>query len=334
MPITLPPINRRKFLAAALASGAGLLLPRPLFALEAAANPNYFALISDLHLHADRDFVYTQKTVPPNNMWANFRQAADGVVALPERPAAVLINGDVAFHEGLPGDYATALAAMKPLREAGLPVHWALGNHDDRANVAKLAEPDAALVPELGDRRVMTLQTPLANIFVMDSLNETNHTPGLLGKEQLGWLEAALDRHADRPAIVFVHHQPCFPKHTSGAGGEDLPADSEIQVPVPSPDGALPKTSALMDTAQLLQVLLPRKHVKIWLFGHTHHYSHRIVQGMHLVNLPATGYPFVKGQPLGWMDMRIESAGAKLQLHCLDPKHPLQGDKLDLKWRV
>lgn len=311
------------------------MLPRPLLALDAAADPNYLALISDIHLNADRHFANVQKNgLGPDNMWDHFQQAASEVVALPERPSAVIINGDIAFREGRMEDYATAVRAMKPLREAGLPVHWALGNHDDRNHAAVAAGPDAAQVSEITDHRVMTLQTPRANIFIMDSLNATNFTPGLLGAAQIAWLAAALDRHADRPAIVFVHHHPYLPTPAADQFGEDLPKNGEIQVPVPAPDGKLPKTGALMDTAQLLQVLLPRKHVKMWLFGHTHHYNHRVVQGLHLVNLPATGYPFVKGQPVGWMDLRIESAGAKLQLHCLDPKHPLQGDRLDLPWRA
>jgi Icc protein len=335
VPVTLPPIARRRFLALALAGGAGLMLPGRLRAAAKEADPNYFILISDIHLNAKRDFIYEHdQAIGPNNVWANFQQAAHEAVALPGQPSAVIINGDIAFHDGLAEDYATARAAMQPLREAGLPVHWALGNHDNRANASQAAAPDGALATDVTDHRVMVLPTPLANIFIMDSLLATNKTPGLLGPTQLAWLAAALDRHADRPAIVFVHHNPYLPRPNAKDTQEDMPPDKEIQVPKPSPDGKLPTTGSLMDTAELLSVLLPRKHVKVWLFGHTHRYSHRVVEGMHLVNLPATAYPFVKGQPLGWMDMRVEASGAKLQLHCLDPKHPKHNDRLNLEWRA
>jgi len=305
-----------------MAGGAGLLLPRSLRAMSAAADPNYFALVSDLHLSADRNFSNHQTPgLPPSNMFANFQQVCGEILELSARPAAVIVNGDVAYHEGLPADYATALAAMKPLREAGLPVHWALGNHDDRTNIAKAAEPDDTLVPELADHRVMVLPTPRANIFVMDTLYETNQAPGRLGPEQLTWLSAALDRHTDLPAIVFVHHNPFLPTPAAVAQAS-------------APNAKPLVNTGLLDTQELLKVLLPRKDVKACIYGHTHRYNHRDIEGLHLVNLPATGYLFAKGPPLGWMDMLVGIAGARLQLHCLDPKHPLQNDVLDLKWRA
>jgi 3',5'-cyclic AMP phosphodiesterase CpdA len=209
---------------------------------------------------------------------------------------------------------------MEPLREAGLPVHWALGNHDDRTNLAKALERDSAIVPELTDHRVMTLPCPNANIFVMDSLYEVNKAPGMLGAGQLAWLGAELDRQADRPAIVFVHHNPFLPE-----------ADPPKSAPTP---GKPLVNTGLLDTEQLLKVLLPHKQVKALFFGHTHRYHHLVVDGLNLVNLPATGFLFAQGPPLGWMDLRIEKAGARVQLHCLDPKHPLQNEVLDLKWRA
>jgi 3',5'-cyclic AMP phosphodiesterase CpdA len=335
-----------------------MVLPRSVLAVDTVPDPNYLALVSDIHLHADRNFVY-QSSTGAANMWQNFQQVSRGILALPVRPAAVLINGDVAFHEGLPGDYATAIAAMTPLREAGLPVHWAVGNHDDRTNIAKAAARDDTLVPDVAERRVMILPTPAANIFIMDSLTLPNKTPGLLGDEQLAWLAAALDRHADHPAIVFVHHNPFLrrPKATGNGlpawGNGTLLSDyiksqnvlehPELAEPesegsyAPATPGATAKpvpNGSLVDTIPLLNVLLPRKQVKAWFFGHTHAYSHKVIEGMHLVNLPATGWLFAKNQPLGWMDMRLATAGARLELHCLEANHPLQHDRLELKWRV
>jgi Icc protein len=74
--------------------------------------------------------------------------------------------------------------------------------------------------------------------------------------------------------------------------------------------------------------------VKIYFFGHSHQYSHKVLDGLHLVNLPATAYMFTKGEPTGWMDLHLEERGAKTRLHCLDPKHPLHNDQLDLRWRA
>lgn len=350
MPLTLPPISRRRFLSAAIAGGVALVLPRSLFALDATADPNYFVLFSDIHLHANREYIHAV-SMGPTNMWANFQQAARDALALPTRPAAVLINGDIAFHKGLTGDYATAMAAMSPLRDAGLTVHWALGNHDDRSNVSKAAAVDGAIVPALSDRRVLTLKTPRANLFILDSLLETDKTPGILGASQLAWLAAALDRNASCPAIVFVHHNPYWRKPEMRQGqiiqswgdgtqlADYVRSQQSLDVaahaqPVTAPVATWTANDGLLDTVPLLDVLLPRKHVKAYLFGHTHEYSHKVIEGMHLVNLPSTAWIFIKGQPLGWMDLRIEEAGAKLQLYCLDANHPLQHDRLDLRWRA
>jgi 3',5'-cyclic-AMP phosphodiesterase len=348
MPLTLKPINRRRFLTSAILGGTGLFLSRSLFSAEAKTDANHFVLFSDIHLHANKSFIHDQGN-GATNMWANFKQACEEALALPTRPACVLINGDIAFHKGLVEDYATAIEAMKPLREAGLTVHWALGNHDDRNNVSATM-PDENAIKELSGRRVMMISSPRANIFILDSLRITDNTPGLLGDEQLTWLAGALDRHADTPAIVFVHHQPYLgtPEMGDGTDLQDyvhsqkfleqsalkkVDAATDGSYAAASKTSTAPPNTALLDTLPLLNVLLPRKQVKAYFFGHTHVYSHKMIEGMHLINLPATGWVFDKRQPLGWTDMHLEKNRAGLQLNCLNHKHPLQHDRLDIQWR-
>ena len=55
MPIQLPPISRRRFLAGSLAAGAGMLLPRRLLADDVPVDPNRFALLADTHVWEHRD---------------------------------------------------------------------------------------------------------------------------------------------------------------------------------------------------------------------------------------------------------------------------------------
>jgi hypothetical protein len=146
-----------------------------------------------------------------------------------------------------------------------------------------------------------------------------------------------LDKFNDRPALVFVHHQP-FLRLGDGTHLDDYErSQASLENPTtaqPDATGKKPANDALRDTIPLLKILLPRKHVKAYFFGHTHQYTHKQIDGLHLVNLPSTAWIFMKGQPLGWTDMHLEKNGAKLQLHCLDPKHPLHKDKLDLEWRA
>jgi 3',5'-cyclic AMP phosphodiesterase CpdA len=302
--------------AGALAGGAGLLLRRPpAFAAPAPAietDASRVALLSDPHVAADR--VLASRGA---NMFDNLSRVCGEVlapvptsrpVAAPHKlPAAVIINGDFAYLRGFPADYTTAALAVEPLRRAGLPVHVTLGNHDDRANLfagVKAAGGRDAKVPVDG-RHVHVLETPLANWFLLDSLEAVNATPGLLGEKQLAWLAGALDARAKKPAIVVVHHNPDVKEKPSG----------------------------LRDTKALLDVILARKQVKALVFGHTHVWELKSQEGVHFINLPPVAYVFKAGLPNGWVDARVTEGGMTLHLRCLDPKHPKHGEIQEIQWR-
>ena len=52
------------------------------------------------------------------------------------------------------------------------------------------------------------VEGPRANWFLLDSLDEPNKTPGVLGDKQVAWLGQALDARANKPAILVAHHNP------------------------------------------------------------------------------------------------------------------------------
>ena len=220
--------------------------------------------------------------------------------------------GDTAFLQGHAADYAVLMDLVKPIRTAGLPVHLALGNHDDRDNFHKaiaLAEPKEKTKEEakeekspVADKVVSVLETPLVNWFLLDSLKKTMVTSGLLGKAQLDWLAKALDARPKKPAIVLGHHYLFLP------GGLD-------------------------DSDALMEVLVPRRQVKAYVFGHSHAWKHTRWQGIHLLNLPAVAWVFDKSQPHGWVDLKLTAVGATAVLHATDKKHPKNGERLELKWR-
>jgi hypothetical protein len=300
MPITLGPVSRRQFLAGTVAFGLGTLFERQLHADEERADPHRLALLSDIHIAADP--AHKERGVV---MFDHLKQVVGEVLALSPKPASVLIDGDCAFKTGETADYQTLTKLLQPLREAGLPLHLEMGNHDNRQHMYDAVPDSQAHVQALPDRQIMVLEYPRANVVMIDSLQATNHTPGRLGTEQIEWLKKELDQISKKPALVFVHHQP------------DL-------TPVPS---------GLTDTQPLLDALLPRRQVKALFFGHTHVWEHTVRDGMHCVNLPAVAYVFKAGQPSGWVDAHLREDGMSLELRCIDTTHPKHGEKLDLNWR-
>ncbi len=302
MPIHVAPISRRRFLAGTLATGAGLLLPRSVRAADEAADPNHWILMSDTHVWGDRDRVQNG-----TKSAANFIETVRQISTLSARPAGAIVSGDVAAIEGTKDDYATLAEEVVPLRKAGVPIHFALGNHDHRANF-HAAFPDT--VPEgklsVPDKHVSIIETPHANWFLLDSLEKTNVTPGLLGEAQLAWLGKALDARADKPALIVAHHNP----DKSGRG------------------------SGLRDSNAMFELLAGRRHVKAYVFGHSHRWQLTRHDDMHLINLPTTAWLFDKKQPRAWIDAVLRADGLALTVHALDGKHPKHDETVDLAWRA
>ena len=301
MPITLHPVSRRRFLRGSLAAGVGLLATPSLFAEDVATDPHRLALLSDVHIAADRT-AHERGVV----MFDHLQQAVAEVIKLDPKPAAAFINGDCAYHNGLVEDYQTLLPLLQPLRERGLPLHLEMGNHDNRDHLWSTIPHSEAHVEPVANRQVMILEFPRANLFLLDSLDKTNKTPGTVGQQQLDWLASALDQRKDKPALVMVHHNP----------------------------DARPKPTGLTDTQALFDTLLPRRNVKALLYGHTHDWVVTKRQDLHCINLPAVAYVFTPGQPSGWVDAHLKEDGLSLQLHTLDPSHPKHNEQIDLTWRT
>jgi 3',5'-cyclic AMP phosphodiesterase CpdA len=295
MPIHLPPISRRQFLAGTLATGAGLLLPRRLWAAERTVDADRWTLLADIHVWAERDrLVHNLKPAE------QFTKARTGFLAECPDTAGILVAGDCAFDKGKPEDYAVLVELLQPVREAGVPVHLALGNHDRREAFWK-AFPEAkaeVALPSI-DRHVSIVESPRANWFLIDSLN-VGSVPGRLGEVQLQWLAAALDSRPDKPALVMAHHNP----------------------------------AGLKDLEDLFKVLAPRRQVKAYMFGHSHRWEVSRRDDLHLVNMPTLVWTPDEIQPRAWLDARLRSDGMTLVVHSLDPSHSAHGQKVDLAWRA
>jgi 3',5'-cyclic AMP phosphodiesterase CpdA len=303
MPITLPALPRRRFLQQSLATACGGLLTKSeqVFASDPITEQAW-VLFSDCHIDANSELIARGA-----KMAENFSRCITEALAWSAKPAGVIVSGDCAYLHGLREDYATFSTLVQPLRKASLPVHLLMGNHDDRTPFAEVLGQDIKKPSPLDHRQVALIETPLANWYLLDSLDKTNGTPGVLGDDQRAWLEKTLDAHADKPAIIVVHHNIVFQANKS----------------------------ALQDSPELLALLRPRKHVKACIYGHTHIWDAKPDEsGIHLINLPPTAYVFSNGMPNGWVQATLQSDALKLELRCLDTAHPKHSEVKELKWRA
>jgi len=303
MPVTLPQLSRREFLKrAALVGAATAMAPSSYAGLFGKSRDKHtFFFLSDTHIAADPAQVYLNV-----NMADHLAACSRELAAWPVKPAAVIVNGDLAYLTGKPEDYKTFARSIAPVR-ALAPIHLSLGNHDDRENFWTAFPHDAKKVKSVPQKQATVFSSERANWFLLDSLDITPKTPGRLGPAQLDWLANELDARSGKPAIVVVHHNPQFPKVTTG----------------------------LLDSDALLAVLAPRNQVKALVFGHTHDWH--ITQhesGIHLINLPPTSYPFKEIRPSGWVCATLSKDGMDLELRASDAKHPEHAQVQSLKWRA
>jgi 3',5'-cyclic AMP phosphodiesterase CpdA len=301
MPITLPPLSRRQFLKRSLAGSAGIFVSRVTFAEDASLDACRFAFMSDSHIAGEKG-----KIMRGVNLVEHLKNACAQIAALNPRPAASALTGDCTLLDGQPDDYAVLSELLVPVREAGVPVHLVLGNHDCRERCWASIPPDSGQDKVVENRHITVVESPHANWFMLDSLDVVNKSPGALGDAQLKWLDAALGNQADKPALIITHHNPLFGKGASG----------------------------LTDTGALYEVLLSHANVKAHFFGHTHTWNTTIHDsGIHLINLPPVAYVFNKEKPSGWLDVRLKANGATVQMNSLNPEHRQHGQTVELEWR-
>lgn len=297
-------ISRRSFLAHSAAVVAGVTVLRGAHGANAATNAHQIALLSDTHIPNSPDIA-----ARGTNMTQNLRQVVQEILALDRKPAGVMINGDCAYLKGLPDDYANLSACVAPLSDAGLPLHMTMGNHDDRGPFYTAFQTHKPDRPLLATKHITIVETPFADWFLLDSLTQVNVVTGEIGQEQRDWLSQALAARADKPALVMAHHTPQF----------EPPAEGQ-------PWGGI------KDTADFVELLAGHRHVKAFIFGHSHNWSVTKRDALQLINLPPVAYVFGEGKPNGWVLAETSREGMTLELRTIDPAHKQHRERVALQW--
>jgi 3',5'-cyclic AMP phosphodiesterase CpdA len=161
--------------------------------------PTILVQLTDLHIREPGRLAYRRVDTS-----RYFRAMVDSVLALQQRPDAVVISGDLTDF-GRPAEYASLRAQIAPLEAAGLPVYLMPGNHDSREEMRRSFPAHAYLgegrhvqfAVDVGPLRLLALDTVVPG-----------RSEGALDAERLAWLAAQLDAAADRPVVVAMHHPP------------------------------------------------------------------------------------------------------------------------------
>lgn len=292
-------MSRRRVLGTIAASVAGGVVSEAA-SVGGSGGTEAVALLSDTHIDGD-----VLATAMGTNMADNLTRVVAELRRSGGAISRVIVNGDCAYKVGLSSDYAAFTRLIQPLRDERIPLHVTLGNHDDREQFRKVVREGRETRTGGVDKECALIRGGAVDWIVMDSCTKPV-SEGRFGQRQLEWLRERLDSAPTRSVVIVGHHNPREPS----------------------------SKYPLEDTEEFFSIILPRKQVKAYVYGHTHRWQvSRHESGLHLVNLPPTAYVFVQGRPNGWVKAVASQEGMELELRCVDDKHPQHGERVSLRWR-
>lgn len=210
--------------------------------------------LTDCHLFAEPDTALRGIVTRPR-----FEAALKEVRTRIPDPELLVFTGDTAHDESL----ATYAAVRNALADWSDRVRIIPGNHDDRALLREIF-PQA--VGTLTGRNTFHIACDDWQVIGLDS-QLPGETAGLLGPDQLEWLNARLAAVL-LPALIFVHHPP---------------------IPVHSP---WLDRIGLQDAADLQRIVELHSHVRLIVTGHVHQELAGSFAHATVLTTPAVGPPF------------------------------------------
>ncbi len=223
--------------------------PGPTFRLADSSLPSPLTLI----LYGDQRFTDPSNVGaadPKSRAWLAREIAA-------EKPAAVILNGDVPYTGSVANDYAVFRSETKPWRDAGIHVFPSLGNHEFAGDSKQGLDNWWAAFPELKNRRWYSAQLG-SRIYLLALDTISSFLPG---SDQAKWLEKQI---GDLPAsvdfvILTLHHPPV----------------ADIQTHIEVDHNPRPNEIALRD---YLSKAAAKSHARFLVSaGHIHNYERHLV---------------------------------------------------------
>lgn len=210
-----------------------------------------FLQITDLHMNAGGTLYGLDPAERLAACIADIRQNhADATCAV--------ITGDLA-HTGDPEAYRRLTGMLEGLE---MPLHLLIGNHDSRSEFRK-AFPGR---PVDGDGNVQYgVDTAIGRFLCLDT-NVPGAHHGEMDAARLRWLGDELDRSADVPVWLFMHHPP----FNVGIRRMDL--------------------ISLRDQDAFAEMVSGRHNIRHLFFGHLHRPISGIWNGVPFANLPGINH--------------------------------------------
>ncbi len=174
-----------------------------------------------------------------------------------EKPAAIVINGDLPLAGDVTNDYAVYQSETQIWRDNHIRVFHTLGNHEFHGDPQQSLENWWNAFPEMRNRRWYAAQVG-SRIYVMALDSDTSLAPG---SDQGRWIRqqlSALPSTVDF-LLVTMHHPPV----------------ADVQTHITVEHNPRPNEMALRD---LFSEMAPKMHARILVSaGHIHNYERNIV---------------------------------------------------------
>jgi 3',5'-cyclic AMP phosphodiesterase CpdA len=158
------------------------------------------AQLTDPHIREPGKLAYGRIETAPY-----LREAVRTLLRLRQRPAAVVVTGDLTDF-GRPAEYAHLARLLQPL---DMPVYLLPGNHDNREQLRN-GFPQHAYLHANGSGNAPIHYTAHIGGLRMLALDTSvpGQSHGALDEAQLQWLDRELTAGNDEPVIVAMHHPP------------------------------------------------------------------------------------------------------------------------------
>jgi len=155
-----------------------------------------FVQITDLHIRQPGRLAYGKIDTSDY-----LRTTIESVLALRQRPEAVVITGDLTDF-GRVEEYEYLRELLTPL---DMPMYLLPGNHDDRDNLRRVFGDHAYL----GDSGFVQYRASIGPLRLLSlDTSEPGRSDGVLCNERLAWLERQLAELEGQPVVVAMHHPP------------------------------------------------------------------------------------------------------------------------------